>query len=303
MIQVSIITPVYNKRERLLERNFKSVRNQTCQDIEHIIIDDGSDEDVKSVAEEYKKSVSYPVIFIRKQNGGVHTARNKGLEFVRGKFLLFLDSDDEIMPDAVEWYLNQWKNLDLNKYWCVRSRVKTEMGKFVGKPYPDSINRMKRNKAVKTDMNLHAEKYHMINMKLFQNVRWPECYGVTYVMEGLIWGKMDKKYLTYYSNYVTRIGYSYDKDKQTNTKKTYQAIKNRYFSYYYFLKHHNEYIKTWKTSFRNCFFYRAGLFETDKDFKKEAGTKIPGFMDNILSVLLSVPAFMYSKLEKKEYGD
>lgn len=100
MIQVSIITPVYNKRERLLERNFKSVRNQTCQDIEHIIIDDGSDEDVKSVAEEYKKSVSYPVIFIRKQNGGVHTARNKGLEFVRGKFLLFLDSDDEIMPDG-----------------------------------------------------------------------------------------------------------------------------------------------------------------------------------------------------------
>lgn len=162
---------------------------------------------------------------------------------------------------------------------------------------------MRKEKAVKTDMNLHAEKYHMINMKLFRNVRWPECKGVTYVMEGLIWGKMEKKYLTYYSNHVTRIGYSYDTDKQTNAKKTYQAVKNRYFSYYYFLKHHNEYIKTWKTAFLKCFFYRAGLFETDKEFKKEAGTKIPGFTDKVLSVLLYIPAFIYSRLEKKEYGD
>lgn len=103
-MQISIIIPAYN-RAKLIPRAIESVLNQTWDDWELIIVDDGSTDDTKAVINQYltDKRVSY----YHQKNEGVCAARNHGAQKAKGEYLIFLDSDDEFMPD----YLEQIHNL------------------------------------------------------------------------------------------------------------------------------------------------------------------------------------------------
>lgn len=97
---VSVIIPTYN-RVALLKRAVQSVLRQTYSDFEILIIDDGStDETEKMVHEELlDPRIRYDKLSI---NQGVHAARNRGLDIARGEFIVFLDSDDELLPIALQ---------------------------------------------------------------------------------------------------------------------------------------------------------------------------------------------------------
>ena len=102
---VSIIIPVYNTEIRYLNKCLRSVLNQTYQEIEIIIIDDGSK---KVIAELCDKLVSLDkrIIIKHKKNGGVSSARNVGLKMAKGEYIAFVDADDWIEPDYIERLLN-----------------------------------------------------------------------------------------------------------------------------------------------------------------------------------------------------
>ncbi len=91
---VSVIIPCYNA-ERFLSETIESVLAQTYPEVEVIVVDDGSSDDTARVAR------SYPVRFICQRNGGVSAARNHGIRQSRGKYVLFLDHDDRLLPHAV----------------------------------------------------------------------------------------------------------------------------------------------------------------------------------------------------------
>jgi len=89
MPAVSIVVPTYNRAERLGE-TLRSVFNQTCQDFELIVVDDGSTDDTQKVVNSFPR-----VQYISKQeNHGVSRARNEGLALAKGRYICFLDSDD-----------------------------------------------------------------------------------------------------------------------------------------------------------------------------------------------------------------
>ena len=94
---ISIIIPVYN-RENTLARALDSLLSQTYPHWEAIIVDDGSNDKSLSIAHKYSKIDEriYPFSFANK---GVALARNEGLIFARGKWITFLDSDDEYLPE------------------------------------------------------------------------------------------------------------------------------------------------------------------------------------------------------------
>jgi glycosyltransferase involved in cell wall biosynthesis len=90
----SVVIPVYN-RAHLLSDTLKSVLTQTEQDFEVIVVDDGSKDDPEAVV----KSLADPrLVFIRQENGGGGKARNIGIDAARGRFVAFLDSDDQFLP-------------------------------------------------------------------------------------------------------------------------------------------------------------------------------------------------------------
>ena len=97
---VSIIIPVYNV-EKYLRRCLDSVLNQSYKDWEAICVNDGSpDNSAKILAEYAERDARFKII--NKENGGLSDARNVGLSFSKGEFILYLDSDDFIHPQTLE---------------------------------------------------------------------------------------------------------------------------------------------------------------------------------------------------------
>jgi glycosyltransferase involved in cell wall biosynthesis len=109
--KVSVIIPVYNM-EGYLRECIDSVINQTYRDIEIICVNDGSTDGSSSILEEYA-SKDNRIILINKRNGGLSSARNAGLRAAKGRFIIFLDSDDYIELDTIECVLDKTENADI----------------------------------------------------------------------------------------------------------------------------------------------------------------------------------------------
>lgn len=97
---VSVIVPIY-KVEKFLRRCIDSILGQTFEDFELILIDDGSPDQCPQICNEYK-SHDQRIKVIHKENGGLSSARNAGLDIAQGKYILFVDSDDYIKSDLLE---------------------------------------------------------------------------------------------------------------------------------------------------------------------------------------------------------
>lgn len=100
MIKVSIIVPVYNV-EHYLAQCVESLINQTLQDIEIILVDDGSTDCSFNICESYTKK-DRRIVVVQKDNGGVASARNQGLKIAKGEFIGFVDPDDYVDNDMFE---------------------------------------------------------------------------------------------------------------------------------------------------------------------------------------------------------
>lgn len=108
---VSIIVPVYNK-EDYIEKTIQSVINQSNPDWELLLIDDGSTDNSTAICEQYSAN-DKRVILLKKENGGVSSARNFGLDNACGEFVMFLDADDTLDSNAVQMMSENIKEADL----------------------------------------------------------------------------------------------------------------------------------------------------------------------------------------------
>ena len=97
---VSVVVPVY-KVEQYLERCVKSICEQTYQELEIILVNDGSPDRCGEMCEELAQKDNR-IQVLHKQNGGLSDARNAGVKLATGKYLLFVDSHDYIAKDLVE---------------------------------------------------------------------------------------------------------------------------------------------------------------------------------------------------------
>lgn len=95
MIKVSVIVPVYNV-EKYLRKCLNSLANQTLQEIEILVINDGSKDDSQVLIDEFKDQYPLKIKSFVKENGGLSDARNFGLDRATGEFIGFVDSDDEV---------------------------------------------------------------------------------------------------------------------------------------------------------------------------------------------------------------
>jgi glycosyltransferase involved in cell wall biosynthesis len=100
MPKISIIIPMYGV-EKYLRRCLDSVQNQTFTDWQAICVDDGSPDMSGEIAEEYAKKDKRFVV-VHKENGGLSDARNAGMPYVKGDYVLYVDSDDFIHPQTLE---------------------------------------------------------------------------------------------------------------------------------------------------------------------------------------------------------
>lgn len=100
MVKISVIIPVYNV-EKYLEECIMSICNQTFKDFEIVIIDDGSSDNSISILKKYAKMDDRIRLFVQ-ENKGISATRNKGLLEAQGIYILFVDSDDYILPNTLD---------------------------------------------------------------------------------------------------------------------------------------------------------------------------------------------------------
>jgi len=144
MMKISFIVPVYNV-ELYLEECLNSLVNQTYNNIEIIVVNDGSTDSSLLILKKYAEK-DRRIVLIDKKNGGLSTARNTGLIYATGEYIFFVDSDDYIPLDSAEKIsktIGNNNNIDIITFsWCyVYSNKMCKIdnlninGKYVGKDF------------------------------------------------------------------------------------------------------------------------------------------------------------------------
>lgn len=133
-MNISVIVPVYNSSE-LLDDCIKSILNQSFQDFELLLIDDGSTDHSLELCENWSKKDSRIITF-RQNNLGASVARNTGIKLAKGTWIVFVDSDDTVMPTYLEDLLRMVNNghdidLCISGLKVIRNGEVTEKKSFI----------------------------------------------------------------------------------------------------------------------------------------------------------------------------
>jgi len=187
----SIILPTYN-RAHLLKRAIFSVLSQSYDNFELLIINDGSTDTTNDVV----NSIHDPRIryHILERNSGVNRSRNLGLDSATGKYLFFLDDDDELTPDALDFtntFVKSSPMKDVKIFWfdCVDAEINTLSGAGL---------RNVEKKVVYHDLlcgKIRGDYTQVIHRQTFGSNRFDErLWGY----EGLLLLKLHKQYDGYY---------------------------------------------------------------------------------------------------------
>ena len=135
--KTSVIVITYNDGD-FLKRSLPSIINQSQKPLEIIIVDDGSDNNLaERIANSFMSNSDIPIIYEKKENGGPSSARNLGIKIAKGEYILFLDSDDELLSDSLEW----------------RQKTLDSLNENYASVYCNSINYSKNKQKVKDEVN------------------------------------------------------------------------------------------------------------------------------------------------------
>ena len=113
MKKVTVVIPVYNS-EKYIARCIDSVINQTYQDFEIQIINDGSKDKSQEIIDSYTKKYPDKIISIEQENKGVAKSRNEAIKRSKSKYIMFLDNDDYLDRDYIEKYVNEIEKEELD---------------------------------------------------------------------------------------------------------------------------------------------------------------------------------------------
>ena len=182
---ISIIIPVYNV-EKYLSNCIDSVINQTYTNIEILLINDGSTDNSQKICEEYT-NIDKRIILINKENGGLSDARNMGIINANGKYITFIDSDDTVKENYIEYLYKLLLKYKTNMSIAAYSVISNKKIINIGQGYKeenfntkDCLDRLLCEKGF--TVSSCAKLY---NKSLFNNIRYPkgklcEDNGTTY---------------------------------------------------------------------------------------------------------------------------
>jgi len=139
---ITVFTPTYN-RKHCIHRCYESLQRQSSHNFEWLIIDDGSTDDTEGLVRQWQASETrFPIRYFYKENGGLHTGYNKGIELAQTELFVCIDSDDWMPDDAVETIETLWKEISHRGYAGIMGIDRYENGQCVGGAFPDGIQEM-----------------------------------------------------------------------------------------------------------------------------------------------------------------
>lgn len=197
-IGLTIFTPSYN-RAHTLKRLYDSLCNQTNQNFEWIVIDDGSSDNTERLLQSLINENKIYIRYFKTENGGKHRAINKGIELAASEWFYIVDSDDFLPEDAVNKVIVQIEELkampdnDVFAGICgLRSYYSTDT---------PIVNVTRFNHVIdsdfisfRQDMKIKGDMAEVIKTSVFKEFPFPEFDGEKFMNESIVWNQIAERY-------------------------------------------------------------------------------------------------------------
>jgi glycosyltransferase involved in cell wall biosynthesis len=187
---ITVLTPTYN-RAHLLGRVYESLLAQTFPRFEWIIVDDGSEDDTETLVRSWIDEGALEILYRQQANLGKVAAVNRGVEVARGEFTTTIDSDDWLVPDALERLLAHWRAIpegEQQNFSGIVGLCAYEDGRIVGDPFPSDP--LDCDPAELTYVHgVAGDKHGLLRTAVLREFPFPFEGAYAYVSPGLVWNR------------------------------------------------------------------------------------------------------------------
>ena len=293
----TVLTPTYNRSD-LLQRVYECLLDQTYKDFEWLIIDDGSTDDTESVCKEMINQGVLDIRYIKKINGGKHSAYRTAENNYNGTYVVCADDDDLMPSNTLEIFNKYWVQLedskDYSDFWEVKGRCVDRNGDMIGRPLPTPVFDSDYNEI--TYKHHYKEEMHGCNKAevLRNEAKVPETFmysdKCSYYYEDIRWSRAAAKYKTRFIDDIVR---TYTTDAETSIMRP--TNKNRYNGLVAALSRVNErrdLIIKWeiKSHFMNLLVILYSCFALSLNpFNQPIKYKL---VDKVVMIILYIPTFV-----------
>jgi len=246
---VSVIVPVYNV-EKYIEKCVDSLIEQSYKNIEIILVDDGSNDSSPKICDAYQLKYNN-IRVLHKKNGGLSDARNKGIEMSKGHYLIFVDSDDWIPKNSIEFLYNMISN---NKCDIACGNIlEVYTREIIEEIHDDSFYILGKSDSMKKLLYMkgitNSASGKIYKRELFNDIKFPigklyEDLGTTYKL----FSNSDK---IAFSNSIVYYYYKNNSNSIVNSKYSKRELDRLFFA-----KEELEYVKKNYSELENAAIYR-----------------------------------------------
>ncbi|MDY3299327.1 glycosyltransferase family A protein [Limosilactobacillus reuteri] len=215
---ITYLTATYNRADELI-RLYSSLRQQSLQNFNWLIIDDGSTDNTEATIKKWiKENNLFKIIYYKRKNGGKHRAINFALPLITSNLTMIIDSDDYLVTDCskiIESYWKKYQNNSQNVKAFVFehgiSSIKDPMVKIAGEKVAPRYEYVEQNK-------MYGDYNDVFFTKELKEFRLPEFEGENFISEGPLYFNFSQKYNSLFVGKVIAIG-NYGQQGLTNNSR------------------------------------------------------------------------------------
>jgi glycosyltransferase involved in cell wall biosynthesis len=202
----TVFTPTYN-RAGTLPRVYESLKNQTLQDFEWLIVDDGSTDETGLLVSEWMANGALAIRYITQENSGKHMCTNTAVRLASGRFFASIDSDDWYLPHALETFAKIWGSIPSDEYEGfagVSALCATPAGSLVGTPFPEDVLDATYTELV-SRYNIVGDKVGCGRVDVDRLFPFPVIEGERMIIEDIVYRRIARHYRIRCANEVLKI--------------------------------------------------------------------------------------------------
>lgn len=190
-MRITVFTPTYN-RGYIIEKLYQSLQRQSFRDFEWIVVDDGSTDNTEELFQKFTaENNSFPIRYVKTQNGGKHRAINKGVSMAQGGLFFIVDSDDYLADDALQVIDEMERTIPNNQsqsFGGVCGQRGYTENTAIGTSFEGDI--LDITMLERSAHHIGGDKAEVLYTEVMRKYPFPEFEGENFLTECVVWDKI-----------------------------------------------------------------------------------------------------------------